>query len=84
MMIIIGAGHGIGPLLVFEIVGIRELFAGNLELNFFGRYDDRLMAAALMALIGQTILITTFFFDETLQSTLNVVGCLVVLLSILF
>jgi hypothetical protein len=78
-LIIIGAGHGIGPLGLFEVVSIRELILGDFHFNIAGRYDDRLMTVGLISLMGQSTLISGFFFDRRIKSLLTIIGCLIML-----
>ena len=54
--IMIGAGHGIAPIGLFEISGILQGFGINTEyfsLSLTASYDKSISAAALFSLIGQ-------------------------------
>ncbi len=79
LLIIIGAGHGIGPLGLFEIVSVRELISGDFNFNIAGQYDERLMTVGLICLMGQLTLTASFFFDGRIKSLLTIIGCLVML-----
>lgn len=82
LLIIIGAGHGIGPLGLFEVFGIRELLTGEFHFDIAGQYDDRLPTVAVMSFVGQSVLILAFFFDNKVKSGLTVFGCIVLLTAI--
>jgi len=84
LLIIIGAGHGIGPLGLFEAATVYYIVTdiGEIEFNIVGSYDDRLVAVSLMSLIGQLVLILTFFLKLRLRSALTVVGCVILLAAI--
>jgi hypothetical protein len=79
LLILIPIGHGIVPLVVFEIPIVSDIFSGDFEFNISGSYYDRLTTAGLMSLIGQSILISCFFFDEKIKSTLSIIGCVTLL-----
>ncbi len=81
MMILVGAGHGIGPLIIFEL-GFYALLTGEVEFNLVGRYADRLPAAAMIALVGQAILIVNFFFEKNVKAYLSILGTLIILVAI--
>jgi len=81
LFIVIGAGHGIGILGFVEIMTVRELFTGEFNFNLTGHYDDRLMTVGLFSIIGQSFLISSFFFDDNLKSRLTIVGCLILLIT---
>ena len=80
-LIIIGAGHGIGPLGLFEVVSMRELILGDFNYNITGHYDDRIMTVGLISLAGQSTLISSFFFDGRVKSILTIIGCLIMLIG---
>lgn len=82
LFIIIGAGHGIGPLGLFEIFGVGEFLTGNFEFNITGQYNDRLLTVAVMSFIGQFVLVLAFIFDKKVKSGLTVFGCIVLLTAI--
>ena len=82
LLIIIGAGHGIGPLGLFEIFSVRELLTGEFSFNITGRYDERLMSVAIISLAGQLILILTFFITKKVKSSLTIFGSVVLLTGI--
>jgi hypothetical protein len=79
LFIIIGAGHGGGPLGLFEIMGLGDLFSGDFQFNISGRYDERLMTVGLVSVLGQSILISSYFFDKKVKTWLTIIGCLILL-----
>ena len=83
LSIIIGAGHGGGPLVLFEVVSLRDLFLGDFQFNISGHYDEKLMSVALFSLVGQSVLFSSFFFDKNIKSKLTLTGCLMLLTATL-
>jgi hypothetical protein len=79
LFIIIGAGHGGAPLGLFEILSLRELFSGDFQFNVSGGYDDRLMTVGLFSFLGQSVLISSYFFDKSVKSKFTLAGCLILL-----
>ncbi|HEU5290102.1 MAG TPA: hypothetical protein VFU05_05610 [Cyclobacteriaceae bacterium] len=77
LFIIIGAGHGIAPLGLFEVMSLTNLFSGDFQFNISGRYDERLMTVGLISVLGQSILISSYFFDKEVKSKLTIIGCFI-------
>lgn len=82
LLTLIGAGHGAGPVAIFEIMSISALLSGDFQFNISGQYDDRLLTGALVNLVAQSTLITAFFFDRNTRSQITIVGCLLLLTAI--
>lgn len=82
LLIIIGAGHGVGPLGLFEYFSVSKLLTGEFSFNIKGRYNERLMSVAILSLVGQLILIFALIFSKKVKSSLTVLGCLILLTSI--
>ena len=80
LIVFIGAGHGIAPIGLFEVVILSDL--RNLHLNISGSYDDRLPTVALLSLLGQCFLISSFFFDSNLKQKLTLTGCLILFAAV--
>jgi hypothetical protein len=59
MFVLIGAGHGVGPLLLIEIASLvnHNAFAERLSLSLHDSYDHLLLSAALIAGLGQIIMV---------------------------
>src|SRR5207253_6697870 len=75
--IIIGLGHGIACIGLFEIFGLTNFYkAGGENISFLltGSYEESLGAAALLALIGHVILIVSFFIKENKKFRLIIPG----------
>lgn len=82
LLIIIGAGHGIGPLVLFEVFSLNELISGDFQINITGRYDERLTTVGLIAFIGQSVLAIALFFDKRIKSILTIIGSLILVAAI--
>ena len=80
LIIIIGAGHGVAPIGLFEFAMLSDL--RNLHFNISGNYDDRLRTVALLSLLGQCFLISSFFFDSNLKQKLTLTGCLILFAAV--
>ena len=78
---LIGAGHGIGILGFIEIMAVNEVLQGNLAFNLTGSYDERLPVVAILSIIGQSFLISSFFLNDTSKSALTITGCLTLLVG---
>jgi hypothetical protein len=75
--IIIGAGHGIACIGLFEIFGLQYLFgiiSGEQSLLPTASYEASLGAAGLFALIGHIILTISFFIKENKRLRLTIIG----------
>ena len=77
--ILVGVGHGIGFLGLLEIFGIKELIKGDFKFSLPGNYDDRLFAAATIAVIGQIILTIAYFSKTQVQKSTAIYAGLFVL-----
>ena len=81
--IIIGAGHGIGILLFLDYLSVNSLFNNELTFSLDGDYQDRLDLVGLISFIGKIILIISFFVSNKIfKNTLNLVGVLVLWISV--
>jgi len=81
LLIIIGAGHGIGPLALLEFLSVRELLTRDFQFNISGRYDERLLTVGLISLLGQCVLIFAFFVTEKIKTSLTIAGCAILLIA---
>lgn len=61
LLIVIGAGHGIGIFAFVEIFGLREIFNGNVKITPIGTYDERLYTSALISAVVQVLLLLVIF-----------------------
>ena len=67
MFIIVGIGHGGGPIGLIEPMFLQEALRGEIRLTLLGGYSSRLPACALLSLLGQLILIFACFLQGTLK-----------------
>jgi hypothetical protein len=66
MLILIGVGHGVGPLGIFEVFGLSNpsAFADKLVFSLHETYDHLLLSSLLLTFIGQVGLISTLAFKQ--------------------
>ncbi|PZR03269.1 MAG: hypothetical protein DI539_26445 [Flavobacterium psychrophilum] len=67
ILILIGAGHGIGFLGLIEIFALHEFFRGDVKFSLTGDYDDRLFTAATIAAVGHIILLVAYYRKSIVQ-----------------
>jgi len=80
--ILIGAGHGIGFLGLFEILGFKEFIAGDVKFSLSGDHENRLFTAAIISLVGQIILLRSFYEKALLTKfTIIYVGLFILFFS---
>src|SRR5687767_13555048 len=82
LFIVIGAGHGIGFLGIVELMTINEIFRGEINFDVTGTYDDRLGAVALLCIVGQSCIISSFFLKNPWSSRVTIIGTSILLLSL--
>ncbi len=58
--IIVGVGHGIGCIGIFEIVFFRFITSENFSLSLTSSYENSIGAVTLFSLAGQILLIISF------------------------
>ncbi len=79
----IGAGHGIGILFIYEILGFE--FILDEEVNLFGSYDERLIPVALISFFCQILLLISLPAKPwKTKKMLITVFCLILVLAFLF
>ncbi|QHT69999.1 hypothetical protein GXP67_26815 [Rhodocytophaga rosea] len=61
LLIVIGAGHGIGILSLIEVFLLPEILVDGLTFSFQSTYEKRLEVAALLSILGQCMLISSYF-----------------------
>ena len=83
-LILIGAGHGFGPLILIEILLFSPSFINDFRINFIGGYDERLIPFALSSLIFQIILIFTLFINSVWKRKLINLSCVFLIISLLY
>jgi hypothetical protein len=60
LFILIGAGHGVGPIGFIEVFGFSSYFF-NQPILFSGSYDDTIPVSLIISLIGQVLLFLSLF-----------------------
>ena len=75
LIIMIGRGHGAGPLAIFEALALNDLASGDFHFNISGSYDDKIMTVALLSFFGQCVLIASFFIGNAIKSKVTLFGC---------
>lgn len=81
--IVIGAGHGIGILFIYEVLGFE--FILDEDVNLFGPYDERLIPVALISFICQILLLISLRAGSwKLKKKLITVFCLILVSAFLF
>ncbi|CAL2103846.1 conserved membrane protein of unknown function [Tenacibaculum sp. 190130A14a] len=82
--IIIGVGHGIGIMAMFDIASIPNLISGyGFALN--GSFSDKIMSIGLISLIGKLLLITSFFIkSENYKRVSEIIGVIMLWISVYF
>ena len=75
LCILVGAGHGAGPLGLFEVVAVTNI--SRFTLSFSASYEESLAAASWFALIGQILLITAIVIkNDALRFRVGIAGLL--------
>lgn len=80
--IVIGAGHGIGIMGIFDVVGITqipEMLKNGIEFEFNGGFEDRLSLVIISSLIGKLILIISLFLKKTQSKNITGIFGLILL-----
>ena len=83
-IIIIGAGHGIGIMGIFDVIGIiqiPEIYKNGIIFNLNGDYQDRLSLVVIFSLIGKIILITSLFLNKNI---ITLIGIIILWISVYF
>lgn len=82
--IIIGVGHGIGIMGMFDIASIPNLISGyGFTLN--GSFSDKIMSIGLISLIGKLLLITSFFIKtKNYKRVPEIIGVIILWISVYF
>ena len=53
-LILIGAGHGFGPLFLFEALIFTPNYVNESEINLIGTYDQKIIPFAFFSIIFQS------------------------------
>jgi hypothetical protein len=85
-LIVIGAGHGIGIMGIFDVIGIiqiPEIYENGIKYNINGEYQDRLSLVVIFSMIGKIILITSLFIAK-IKNIITFIGIIFLWISIYF
>lgn len=87
-LIIIGAGHGIGIIGIFDVIGIiqiPEIYKNGIQFNMNTDYEDRLSLVVIYSVIGKITLITSLFLNkDTIKNLIALIGILLLWISVYF
>ena len=83
-LILIGAGHGFGPIILFEFLIFSSDFTRDSEINLIGKYDEKLIPFAFLNLIFQIILFSSLFMNQKLKTRLITISVICLLLNLLY
>ncbi|HYF29525.1 MAG TPA: hypothetical protein VD993_00250 [Chitinophagaceae bacterium] len=84
LCIIVGVGHGAGPLGIVEFMYLGEFLSGERVFNFSGSYADRLPVCAVAALFGQLVLLGACFWRGAVKTGLVYTGLAILLFSFIY
>jgi hypothetical protein len=81
MLILIGAGHGVGPLVLFEVFAMSNpsAFADRLTFSPHETYNHLILSSVLFMLIGQVALVCTMAFKRPLPKLVTLTIALVLM-----
>ncbi len=72
--IVIGAGHGIGVMGIFDIIGILqipEILKNGIYFDFYGSLQDRLSLVTIFSIFGKFFLILSLLFKNNLSKNIT-------------
>lgn len=79
MLIIVGIGHGVGPIGLFEIFSFPSYFSEFRETQT--TYEQDIYISAGVFLIGQLIVIASYFLKNRLKLVFELAGLLTLLIG---
>ena len=81
-LIPIAAGHGLGILLLFEIISPIRIFQDGISFNFNADFQDRLIFVGLVSLMSKIILISSLLLKNSkLKNLFTITGVLILWLA---
>jgi hypothetical protein len=84
-LIVIGVGHGLGCLLIYEILSPKFILDDGLDFTKVNSYDERLLPVAFLSLIFQILLLISLKVKtRKLQKALINIFCIALILVFLF
>lgn len=83
-LILIGAGHGFGPTILFEALIFSPSFTKESEINLIGSYDEKIIPFSLVNLIFQIILVVSLFSKRSLKKNLINLSSIFLILNLIY
>jgi len=83
-LILIGAGHGFGPIILFEFLVFSSDFTNGSDINLIGNYDEKLIPFAFLNLIFQIILLCSIFMNQKLKTRIITISVIFLILNLLY
>lgn len=83
-LILIGAGHGFGPIILFEFLLFSADFTKGSEINLIGNYDEKLIPFAFLNLIFQLILFSSIFMNQKLKTRIITISVICLILNLIY
>ena len=81
-IIIIAAGHGMGIMLMLDLVSIPSIIKNGFELNLTNEYESRFLITGSISMIGKIVLIVSLFPKAILiKNILAILGIILLLIS---
>ena len=74
LFIIVGIGHGAGPIGILEPMFLQEIISGETPFTLLGSYSSRLPACALLSSFGQIILVWACFLKKPFKFHFTLLG----------
>ena len=85
--IVIGVGHGIGVMGIFDLLGIIQIptiFKNGIEFDFNGEFEDRLSLVVISSLTGKLFLISSLLIKKNQIKNITGIFALLFLWSSIF
>lgn len=79
LFILVGYGHGFGPIGIIEIIVIPNIFLGDSYIQ--NSYERDMFTSALFLLIGQLILISSLFLKNQKRKFIEIAGIIILLIG---
>lgn len=82
-LILIGAGHGFGPVIMVEVLSFSQNFIKDFEINLIGNYDEKIISFSIFNLIFQIILSISLFVKPVLKIKLINLSSILLILNLI-
>lgn|GEM_PF-1050465 len=83
-LILIGMGHGFGPVIFIEILTFVFDFSKDLKINMLGNYEERIIPFSFFSIIVHLLLIISFFVKSEIKKRLLNYALILAFLNITF